>query len=286
MMKLYLSIDLESWAYPDHPAFTGLSASDRKELDAGFVSESIDKILDLLDSYRQKITFFTLGELFQWYPQSLKKIKQAGHEIAYHGHKHKRISDSAVLCQEMANSKDFLSEFKPIGFRAPEIFLPAQALKPLKEAGFCYSSSVYAGQTDTIKLTQDGFCEFPVSTFKYCPRKSEALDYPRSLTMGMLSREMPFGSGYFFALLGISSIERMIRKYSQAGRPAVIFVHNWQVVRPKQATFPDLKYKLTHPAYLPYTWPIERKLKYFLNRYSLGKMEELVWDQKNIGIKK
>lgn len=285
-MKLYLSVDLESWAYPDHPSFTGLSASARKDLDAGFVSESIDKILDLLASYRQKITFFTLGELFEWYPQGLKKIKEAGHEIAYHGHKHRRILNAGVLEDEIASSKDFLNEFKPIGFRAPEIFLPAQALKPLKEAGFRYSSSVYAGQTDTIKSAQEGFFEFPVSTFRYSAKEPRIWDYPRPLSMGMLLQEMPFGSGYFFALFTISSIEKMIKRYFKAGQPVFIFVHNWQIIRPKNAAFPDFKYKFTHPAYLPYTWPIAKKLKYFLDRYSLGRMEELIWGQGNIGIKK
>lgn len=279
-MKLFLSIDLESWAYPDDRRFIGLNSVNRKRIDNGFVLESINKILDLLTRYNQQVTFFALAELFGWYPEAFKRIQKAGHEIAYHTHRHTRITDSGAMRKEILASKDFLNEFKPIGFRAPEICLPRDAIAPLIESGFRYDSSVYGSHADIFKNGERGLLELPVSTFLYRSQKPRILDYPRPLKLSMLINEIPFGTGYFFALLPLSAIEKMINSYMKIHKPIFMFVHNWQITRPKDVIFPDLKYKLTHPGYVPYTVSVKNKLEYLLKTYSIGRMDEF------IGIKK
>jgi hypothetical protein len=279
-MKLYFSIDLESWAYPNDPRFLKLDSTTRKKVDNGFILESINKILDLLARYGQQITFFSLGEIFEWYPKAFEKIKKAGHEIAYHTHRHARVTDSETIKKEILASRNFLNEFRPVGFRAPQIYLPKDALAPLIEAGFRYDSSVYGSQADIFNGGKGELMELPVSTFLYGAQKLRALDYPRPLGLSMLANEMPFGSGYFFALLPPLIIERMIDIYRKMQKPVFMFVHNWQITPPADASFPSLKYKFTHPTYLPYTVPVKNKLTYFLKNYSIGRMDEFA------GIKK
>ena len=65
-MKLYLSIDLESWVYPDIPAFQRLNSKERKKIDDGYIRDSTNRILDILSKYDQKITFFIIAEMFEW----------------------------------------------------------------------------------------------------------------------------------------------------------------------------------------------------------------------------
>lgn len=274
-MKLYLSIDLESWVYPDIPSFRRLSSQDRKKLDNGFVIESTEKILELLAKHNQRITFFSLGEVFEWYPDLFLKIQEAGHEIAYHSHSHRKIENRKIMAEELLNSREFLQKFNPVGFRAPNIFLTQSALKTLAKEGFLYSSSIYGSCSDKVNISKGGLKEFPVSTFVYCHKDVRVLGYPRPLKMRMLSKELPLGSGYFIAILPACLISKLIDRLAQRNEPVIMFLHNWQIFPPKKSSFPNLWYKSTHPAYFPYTLSLKRKFEFFAKRYRLGKTIEL-----------
>ncbi len=47
-----------------------------------------ERVLDLLDAYSAKATFFCLGRQAVRYPHLLRKILAAGHSIGNHGHRH------------------------------------------------------------------------------------------------------------------------------------------------------------------------------------------------------
>ena len=47
-----------------------------------------ERVLDLLDEYSAKATFFCLGQQTVRFPQLLRKILAAGHSIGNHGHRH------------------------------------------------------------------------------------------------------------------------------------------------------------------------------------------------------
>lgn len=51
--------------------------------------EDIDSILETLNKFDVKATFFVVGQWAEKYPQSLKKIISAGHEIGGHSYDHK-----------------------------------------------------------------------------------------------------------------------------------------------------------------------------------------------------
>lgn len=56
-------------------------------------SDDIDSILATLDKYNVKITFFMVGEWVDKYPEAVKKISDAGHEIANHSDNHKHVNN-------------------------------------------------------------------------------------------------------------------------------------------------------------------------------------------------
>lgn len=282
-MKLYFSIDLESWTYLDDPRFIDLDSGTKKRMDNSFILESINKILSILDKYNRKITFFCLGDIFTWYPDIIREIKRQGHELAYHTHVHKKITGSELIQRECIASREFLEEFKPVGFRAPEIYLTKDAIFPLIENGLLYSSSVYGNSIASIEYLGKTLFEFPVSSYVYRGNKIIEIKYPRSMNLSMITKEIPFGSGYLFAGLPMFAIEWFIRKYFEADKPVFMFVHNWQIVRPRDATYPDLWHKIIHPAYFPYNLNVWDKFEYLLNNYEFGKMEEYLWIQKNTG---
>ena len=56
-------------------------------------ADDIDSILATLDKYNVKITFFMVGEWVDKYPEVVKKISDAGHEIANHSDNHKHVNN-------------------------------------------------------------------------------------------------------------------------------------------------------------------------------------------------
>ncbi len=56
-------------------------------------ADDIDSILATLDKYKIKITFFMVGDWVDKYPEAVKKISDAGHEIANHSDNHKHVNN-------------------------------------------------------------------------------------------------------------------------------------------------------------------------------------------------
>lgn len=56
--------------------------------DCAWNDDDIDVILDILDNYECKATFFVLGDWAQKYSDSLYKIHQRGHEVGNHSYNH------------------------------------------------------------------------------------------------------------------------------------------------------------------------------------------------------
>src|SRR5581483_5395453 len=54
------------------------------------VERNVDRILELLAAAAARATFFTLGWIAERYPQLVRRIAGAGHEIASHGCEHQR----------------------------------------------------------------------------------------------------------------------------------------------------------------------------------------------------
>ncbi len=283
-MKLFLSIDLESWAHPDMLPFRDLSSEERKRLDNGHMVDSIKGCLDLLKKYDQQITFFISAELYDWNPFIIRKIKDSGHEIAFHSYRHLKLNNPKDLINALELSKEFLKEFKPMGFRAPGLFLTRDNAKLLSESGFHYSSSIYGGVRDYIYRPIRNFREFPVSTFVYSDKRRRLLDYPRPMQWGMLRNEIPFGSGFFLAALPVSILCRWIDKYLDQGECVFLLVHNWQVVKPQAAGYPGPVSNSLNPFHLPYTFCIKNKIEYLARRYQFGRIDSLIHNPMNIGL--
>lgn len=269
-MNNILSIDLESWFYIYNYAFGeqrfASSSPELKSADNNYIPDATAYLLDLLDKYNQKATFFTLGELYDWYPDVIEGIEKRGHEIGYHSHTHKLIYTKEILEEELKKSADFLNRFNPTGFRAPQIFITRDSIACLKKYGFKYSSSTYA----VYKIINiDGIDEIPVSTFCYRGSCDNNQQFPKPLTLRMLATQIPFGSGLYISLLG-SRISYFVDSLNSRGMPAILFFHPWQLYRPGQITGLNFKLKMLfrNPLCLPYTFSIKKTIERLLKRHS------------------
>ena len=85
------------------------------------------KILDILNKYDVKATFFIIGENAEQNPELVEREISEGHELGNHTwtHPHMNGCDIKRLCEELNKTKNFLSEkfnYTPKLFRPPEGF--------------------------------------------------------------------------------------------------------------------------------------------------------------------
>ncbi|MCL4529564.1 MAG: hypothetical protein M1282_09130, partial [Chloroflexi bacterium] len=121
----------------------------------------------------------------------------------------------------------------------------------LQEAGFVYSSSIYAPAGTVLK--KDKLWEFPVSTLKLFGSKKE-YRAPRDYSLRLLaSGEFPYGSSFSVGILD-GLILKILERELKAGRSPVMFLHPYELVSPSNwpgRILPDL---LRHPLLWPFTW--------------------------------
>ena len=109
--------------------------------DASWGGDQTMRILDLLDEYNAKATFFLVGIWVDKYPELVKEIHDRGHEIGNHSLTHPHMSK---LSPEQMKSE--LSQFdnllEPIIgrrtklFRAPYGEYDDRVIKTVREAGY------------------------------------------------------------------------------------------------------------------------------------------------------
>ncbi|MEI6100531.1 MAG: polysaccharide deacetylase family protein [Eubacteriales bacterium] len=128
-------------------------------IDTAFGNDKTQQILDILDQYNVKATFFVVGVWAQENPEMLKKIIADGQEVQNHSMKHERYPDlqvSEVLADAQA-AQSYLNE--ETGKNANIIRLPFGAfddktLQVLQSSGFTpvkWSVDAEDWKTDDVK---------------------------------------------------------------------------------------------------------------------------------------
>lgn len=73
-------------------------------------ADDIDSILDTLNKYNIKITFFIVGDWADKYPEAVKKISENGHEIGNHSNTHPHVNKLNIdkNCEEITKCSEKL----------------------------------------------------------------------------------------------------------------------------------------------------------------------------------
>ncbi len=118
--------------------------------DDGPDPETTPKILALLERYDAKAVFFLVGKKVHEYPDLVKKIMQAGHEVGNHTMEHDVLIALKPLRRLRKSIEDCQTEIQSLGFR-PRIFRPpAWIVRPglwrvlLEQGMSCVGSRVKA----------------------------------------------------------------------------------------------------------------------------------------------
>ena len=229
ILRNALTIDVEDYfqvsAFAPH-----IARADWPRLECR-VEANIERILLLLDSRRIHATFFTLGWIAERYPAMLRRVADAGHEVASHGYAHLRASDqsAAQFADDVRRSKSILEQLTGLavrGYRAPSFSIGAAnlwAFDVLQEAGYRYSSSIYP-----IRHDHYGMPDAP--RFAWRPRGPQGmLELPVS-TVRLRGRNLPAGGGGYFRLMPYALSRWLLRRInSRDGQAGIFYFHPWEL---------------------------------------------------------
>ncbi|MFC4291676.1 XrtA system polysaccharide deacetylase [Sphingorhabdus arenilitoris] len=246
-MRNALSVDVEDWFQVG--AFeTVIKRSDWDSLECR-AERNTDGVLALFDDAGVKATFFTLGWVAERYPALMRRIVEAGHEIASHGYAHDRVFNFTPdqFAADIDKARKIIEDTSGAavtGYRAPSFSIDKRtpwAHEILAEKGYYYSSSVAP-----VKHDHYGWAEAP--RFAFHPvAGSDFLEIPVT-TAQLGPKRLAAGGGGFFRLLPYQFSRWAIRQVNlEEGRPAIIYFHPWEIDpdQPRVANAP-VKSKLRH----------------------------------------
>lgn len=236
------------------------------------VERNVDRILKILDEHETCATFFTLGWIAERYPEMVRRIVAAGHEIASHGYGHERASDQTPesFYSDINIAKLILEDLAGTevrGYRAPSFSIGDKnlwAFECLERAGYHYSSSIYPIQHDHY-----GMPNAP----RHAHRIGNLLEIPAT-TVRFFNRNWPASGGGYFRLMPYSLSRWMIQHVNTADQlSAVFYFHPWEIDT-EQPRIDGISAKTRFRHYVNIE-RMEQRLHRLLSDFSWWRMDEL-----------
>jgi polysaccharide deacetylase family protein (PEP-CTERM system associated) len=231
-------------------------------------------LLDLLDAYRARGTFFVLGVVARRHPRLVREIIGRGHDIGCHGWDNTPVYElgPAGFRADVRRAKHAVEQAAGCfvrGYRAPRYSIRRDtpwAFTVLPEEGFVYDSSMCPlvhdryGLSDTPRVPHvarnvEGidFWEIPVGTARFA-----GVNLPLAL------------GGTFFDLLPSALVQRAIAWVNGRERRPIVYVHPWALDPPPPRADMTMVQRLRHALELG---SAERKLPRLLAACSFASIE-------------
>lgn len=236
-MDNFLTIDVEDYFHVS--AFETIVEKEQwSDYECRVVPNTI-KVLDLLDRYGVKATFFVLGWVADHYPDLISQIDERGHEVGCHSYYHRLIYDLSPdqFRDDTARSKDVLEQIlgkKVRGYRAPSYSITEKSLwayDVLAELGFEYDSSVFPIHHDRYGIP--GAPRFP-----YRVPGHTLTEYPIS-TAPFYGSHLPVSGGGYFRLFPYWFTKGALERINKIeGKSFMFYFHPWEIdpLQPKIKT--------------------------------------------------
>ena len=237
------------------------------------IERNVGRILELLAERGIHATFFTLGWIAERYPQLVRQIVEAGHEVASHGYGHERASDMSPkdFSADIVRAKSLLEDLSGqavLGYRAPSFSIGLSnlwAFDALARAGYRYSSSIYP-----IKHDHYGMPDSPRFAYRV---GAGLLEIPVT-TLRVGKRNLPSSGGGYFRLLPYAVSRWMLSRVNRQDRePAIFYFHPWELDpgQPRIAGI-NVKTRFRHYVNIGRT---ENRLKQLLQDFRWGRMDQI-----------
>jgi polysaccharide deacetylase family protein (PEP-CTERM system associated) len=225
-----MSIDLEEWYHSE------LVEGRRSPFSQ--VAEATKPILDLLDQYQTKASFYIVGEVAEQNPDLIQSIFQRGHEIGCHTFSHKLLwkMDESLLREEIEHfhsvMERILGNIKIKGFRAPCFSLDNRskwALRVLLDFGYRYDASIFPLRINPLY----GISGAPTRPYRISfedvrkeDPQSPLMEFPLCpLMIGRL--KIPISGGFYFRILPLPFLYWGLKRINRS-QPFLVYFHPWE----------------------------------------------------------
>jgi polysaccharide deacetylase family protein (PEP-CTERM system associated) len=225
-----LSIDLEEWY---HSELVGGKRSSFSQ-----ATESTQPILDLLDRYQTKATFFVVGEVAEQNPRLIQSIFERGHEIGCHTFSHTLVWELGenLFRQELERFQSvmerILGKIKIKGFRAPCFSIDNRnkwALRVLADFGYQYDASIFPLKINPLYGINGAPTRPYRISFEDVRREdpqSPLMEFPMCpLRIGGL--KIPIAGGFYLRMLPSRFLSWGLKRINQS-QPFILYVHPWE----------------------------------------------------------
>lgn len=234
------------------------------------------RILDLLDHFQVKATFFVLAWVAEHRPNLVRDIQRAGHEIGSHSYRHELVynmtpddfrDDLLISCKIL---EDITGE-RIKAYRAPSFSITEKslwALDILIDEGITLDSSIYPVRHDIY-----GIPDAP-SDIHLIERGNGSIWECPGTVCNVMGYNVPVGGGGYFRILPERWTFAQLKKLnSQLNQPFVFYIHPWEV-DPEQPRIPSSwKSRFRHYTNLKRT---ESRLRQLLKQFRFDSLSSLV----------
>jgi len=196
------------------------------------VDNNTDRLLALFDDRNVRATFFTLGWVAERSPALVRRIRDAGHEIASHGYSHQLIYNQSpeVFREETRKSKQILEDIigeSVTGYRAASYSITARsrwALDILCEEGFTWDSSIFPVHHDRYGMPGTPYGPYLLEA----PNGGTLTEFPLS-TCPIGQYRLPIAGGGYFRLYPYWLSRWGLGRINRAGQPFIFYLHPWEI---------------------------------------------------------
>jgi len=231
-----LSFDVEEYF---HVHAAGLDIDETPQF-PNRLEPCVDRILERLAYHQASATFFVLGRVARTQPKLVRRIADAGHEIASHSLNHtmltrltpERLRDDLLAGRKLIRD---LTGQTVLGYRAPTFSITTQttwALDVLAELGFRYDSSVFPIRHDRYGIPDAP----PHPHWATGPGGKTILEIP-PMTVRMMGTNWPVGGGGYLRVIPARVLAALVKNADRRRQICMIYLHPWEL-DPDQPALP------------------------------------------------
>lgn len=259
-------------------AFEGVVPRERWTAVECRIARNLDRILQLFDEHDVKATFFTLGWMAANYPGAVRRIVEAGHEVASHGMQHCRVwtQHAEEFRDDAERSRKLLEDVcgvPVLGYRAASWSIDRRtpwAHKVLEEVGYKYSSSVYPVSSDHYGMPDAPWKPFVAAG-------TNIMEIPPT-TLRFLGRNVPVAGGGYFRLYPLALSTYFLRRHLRSTPvPYLFYFHPWEL-DPDQPRLNGISMKSRFRHFLNLK-SFEKRLRVLLQNFRWGRMDEVYFSE-------
>lgn len=275
-IKNIFTIDTEDWFHANYE--DNLFQNENTLIST--IEANVEQYLSLFNKYNVKATFFVLGSVAENHPLLVKKIYNAGHEIASHGYGHQLVykqtptqfeedvKKSKILCENLIGNPVY-------GYRAPSWSITDDslwALDILERLEFKYCSSIFPTKNFLYGIPYAP--RFQHNHSIYGKNDLKLIEIPPSTIGFPFSKiNIPFSGGFYFRVIPYTVIHNFCRQINKEGNPVVFYLH------PREIDLQQPRLSLNPKNYFIHYYGIkqcEKKLVKILKNYEFQTISEML----------